>query len=305
MSTEFRVTSPANIEGFYWWCANGASTAAKKFQLYALTTPTNGSIVTGTPVTSGVMTQNAWNFVPLPAPVALTVGQRYRAVIFFAGGSNWYSATGSGWPTDLTQGLLLAPSTTNALGNIQSGFRVSAGDIDLPGGSAGSNYWLDVLVRDATRVVDLGPASADDSATALTSSKSFALGRASEIGTSLVVRATRLKIIGTAATEDISGALAASRRYQAPTAAEEAAGHPVLARKTIRLGVAGELARAGRTTGAPGLRLLRTANTTDAASAVVRVRRRPADSLQSGTTGPLLAAGTQGPTLTATSTTGG
>ncbi len=305
LSTEFEVTGPAKLEAFIWWCANGANTAAKTFQLYALTSQSTGNAVPGTLVTSGTLTQNTWNQVNLDAPVPLTVGQRYRAVVFFAGGSNWYSATSNGWLTGIVQGPLSAMSNAAALGNIQSGFRVSAGTIDVSNGSVGSNYWLDLLVRDATPVVNLGAAQAKDTATPLAVRKAVPLGTAVEVNAARPQRTSKSRVAGAAATEDTARGLVAAHRYSLAPAAEEATGRPARPQKTILLRTAHEGVRAGAAVGAPGLRLLPTTGTVDRAGSVTVTRRRPADVLRPSVTGPVLTSSTSGPSLTASSTTGG
>lgn len=279
LSTEFEIISVAKIEGFYWWCANGADTTPKTFQVFSLTGAGTGTAVPGTLVDSGTLVQNTWNFVPLAIPVSLSVGQRYRAVVYFAGGSNWYAATGSGWTADLVNGLLSAPSTANATGNIQSGFRVATGAIDVPNSSGGSNYWVDLLVRDASLVVNLGVARTEDAATPLVRVKRFNLGVAAEMTVARAQLARKLKVMGTAATEDAARGLSWSHRYSVPRAVSQDAGRPLLAQKILHLGAAHETVSAGPVSAILGSR-----------------RLAPANVLRPGTTGP---------TLIATSTTGG
>ena len=147
LGSEFYCTSTAVLLGYYWWCATGADTSSKAFQLWSVTTGTTGSAVSGSAVSSGTLTTGTWNYTALATGVVLTSGQRYRASILGTSGANWYSSTSSGFPSDLVNGLLTCPSTTNATGGIQSGYTVSATQV-YPQFSVGSNYWIDVLVSD-------------------------------------------------------------------------------------------------------------------------------------------------------------
>ena len=93
LGVEFHVTaSGCLLNGYWWWCATGADTAAKSFRLYTVTTSTTGSLIANTSVTSGTLTAGAWNYVALsPSPVALTSGTHYRVSVYGNPGVNWYS----------------------------------------------------------------------------------------------------------------------------------------------------------------------------------------------------------------------
>lgn len=147
MGVEFYVTSNANLTGYWWWCATGGSTAPQVHQLWQVATGTTGSAVGGTTVVSGIRTPGQWNFTALSPPVALTPNQRYRASVTDSSGTNWYSATASGFPADVVNGLLTAPSTANATGGIQMGYVISSVPT-YPELTTGGNYWMDVQVSD-------------------------------------------------------------------------------------------------------------------------------------------------------------
>jgi hypothetical protein len=148
LGVEFYTTAAVDLTGYWWWCTPGADTTAKSFELWQIVSAFVGTPIAGTAATSGTLTQNAWNWVPLASSVALTVGQRYRAGCFGAGGVNWYGATHNGWPADLVNGPLTAPSTADATNNAQSPYKQAA-SISFPVDTGGSNYWLDVQVVDA------------------------------------------------------------------------------------------------------------------------------------------------------------
>jgi hypothetical protein len=116
---EFEVTAGGCwLEG-YWWRAGGA-TAAQKFCLYCVTGGTSGgtgsktgTVVTGSVVTSGTLTANAWNYVPLASPLPLAIGTAYVAatgytiVAPFANQSNVFNSAGTD-PNGITNGPLFA-----------------------------------------------------------------------------------------------------------------------------------------------------------------------------------------------------
>lgn len=148
MGVEFYVTADANLTGFWWWCAPGADTSVKTHQCWQVATGTTGTAVPGTQVNTGTLTQGQWNFTALSPPVPLTPNQRYRASITdLSSGHNWYSATPDGYPADVVDGPLTAPSTVNATGGIQVGYVISSTPT-YPELTTGANYWVDVQVSD-------------------------------------------------------------------------------------------------------------------------------------------------------------
>jgi len=72
------------LNGYYHWVPPGGDTAARKFCLWQLTDTTHSVsqvLVPGTTVTSGTLTVNAWNFVPLASPVGLSGSVPYVACV--------------------------------------------------------------------------------------------------------------------------------------------------------------------------------------------------------------------------------
>lgn len=184
MGVEFYVTSAANLTGYWWWCATGASTAPQVHQLWQVATGTTGTAVSGTTVTSGTRTQGQWNFTALSPAVGLTPNQRYRASVTDSSGANWYSATASGFPADVVEGLLTAPSTVDATGGIQMGYVISTTPA-YPELTTGGNYWMDVQVSDPSGSTTATAATATVAATAYgaTAAVSVSAGTAAVTGT--------------------------------------------------------------------------------------------------------------------------
>ena len=71
----FGVTSNCWFEGYWWWvCPSGQSTSPQKFALWQVYGGGEGNVVPGSVVTSGPLTAGQWNYVPLPAPLQLSIG---------------------------------------------------------------------------------------------------------------------------------------------------------------------------------------------------------------------------------------
>lgn len=150
LGTEFYVTALVDFTGYWWWCTPGADTSAKTCGLWQVVTATTGTPVAGAGAVSGPLTQGAWNWIPAAAPVQLTENQRYRAGILGTSGTNWYGATPGAFPADIVHGPLTAPSTANAVGNVQGGYNQQS-VLAIPAFTNGSgpSYWLDVQVVDS------------------------------------------------------------------------------------------------------------------------------------------------------------
>ena len=69
------------FQGYYWWVPTGGDTGAQKFALWGITVnaATGNSLISGSVVTSGTLTANAWNYIALPTPVQLSIGAAYMA----------------------------------------------------------------------------------------------------------------------------------------------------------------------------------------------------------------------------------
>lgn len=165
----FCVTSNSWFDGYWWWvCPSGQSTAPQKFALWQLTGPGQGNLIPGSVVTSGPLTAGQWNYVPVPTPLQLSIGNlsglgaaMYEAATGFTGGfPDTSSQFGAGDPyaTGITSGPLFAYSDQGASApcqasatSFQGSFGVSGTDpsVNLPAqGSNSSNFWMDVQVSD-------------------------------------------------------------------------------------------------------------------------------------------------------------
>ena len=96
----FEVTSGGGwFDGYWWWvAASGQPTAAQKFALWQPYSLNNGALVPNSTVMSGQLTAGQWNYVPLPAPLALSPGIPYIAATGFTGsfpdGNGQYGSAG-------------------------------------------------------------------------------------------------------------------------------------------------------------------------------------------------------------------
>lgn len=163
----FCVTSACWFEGYWWWvCPSGQSTSPQKFALWQVYGGAEGNVVPGSVVTSGELTAGQWNFVPLPAPVPLSIGNKtgLGAAIYEAatGFNDSFPITtaqfGAGDPyaAGITNGPLFgysdqgasAPCPVSATA-FQGAFSVAGTDpsVDLPDqGSDSANFWIDLQV---------------------------------------------------------------------------------------------------------------------------------------------------------------
>ena len=90
----FCVTTNCWFEGYWWWvCPSGQSTSPQKFALWQVYGPGEGNLVPGSVVTSGTLTAGQWNYIPLPTPLQLSIGNItgtgaavYEAATGFTGG---------------------------------------------------------------------------------------------------------------------------------------------------------------------------------------------------------------------------
>lgn len=175
----FQATSGIVWLQGYWWYAGGAI-SPQKFALWCVTGGTTygggiaGSVVPGSTVTSGTLTANAWNYVPLPSPVPLSVGCPYVAATgltingAFAAVNNQFSSGGP-YGSGLASGALLAfgDSTAggtngNPWGGWPNGLFATGQGTDpaayMPrAGSNSANFGIDVQVSDAAPPGFTGP----------------------------------------------------------------------------------------------------------------------------------------------------
>ena len=161
------TTTNCWFEGYWWWvCATGQSTAPQKFALWQVHGPGQGSVVPGTVVTSETLTAGQWNYVPLPAPIQLSIGgvggagaAVYEAATGFTGSfpdTNSQFIAGGPYATGITSGPLFAysdngTSAGSPTGSFQGAFGVAGTDpsVNMPvQGSNSSNFWMDLQVSD-------------------------------------------------------------------------------------------------------------------------------------------------------------
>jgi hypothetical protein len=165
----FEVTSGGMwFSAYRWWVPSGGDTGAQKFALWCITTnaTTGNALVSGSVVTSGTLTANAWNVVPLPTPVQLSIGAAYMAATGWTavnGFPDTNNQFGSGDPysAGITNGPLFAYSSPGGGGTGPNlpviGQQGSFGDVSgatdpsvyMPDQSSNdANFGIDVVVSD-------------------------------------------------------------------------------------------------------------------------------------------------------------
>ena len=167
---KFCLTSTSWFEGYWWWvCPAGQSTSSQKFALWQVYGAGQGNVVPGSVVTSGNLTAGQWNYIPLPAPIPLSIGNVtgvgaavYEAATGFTGSfpdTNSQFGTGDPFASGITNGPLFAYSDQGASTpcpisptSAQGAFSAAGTDpsANMPDqGSNSSNFWMDVQVSDA------------------------------------------------------------------------------------------------------------------------------------------------------------
>jgi hypothetical protein len=151
------------FNAYRWWVPSGGDTGAQKFALWCITVDaaTGNSLISGSVVTSGTLTANAWNVVSLPVPVQLSIGCAYVAATGWTavnGFPDTNNQFGSGDPfsAGITNGPLFAYSSgTGTAGAPLMGSQGSFGDttgqtdpsVYMPIGSSNdANFGMDVVV---------------------------------------------------------------------------------------------------------------------------------------------------------------
>ena len=166
---QFCVTSNCWFEGYWWWvCPTGQPTSPQKFALWQVYGAGQGNVIPGSVVTSGTLTAGQWNYIPLPAPLQLSVGNVsgtgaavYEVATGFTGGfpdTSGQFGSGDAYASGITNGPLFgysdqgasAPSPTSSTA-FQGAFSTAGTDpsVNLPAqGSSSSNFWIDLQVSD-------------------------------------------------------------------------------------------------------------------------------------------------------------
>jgi hypothetical protein len=146
--------------GYWWWvCASGQTITPVKCALWSLLNGTSGRVIPGSVVTSGTLTVGAWNYIPLPIPVQIAIGDTLVAAIGVNGAypdtPNSFGA-GQTYAAGITQGPLRAfsaPSGTypSGWGNPQGCMSTGGNDpsTTIPLTASGTdNLWVGVQVSD-------------------------------------------------------------------------------------------------------------------------------------------------------------
>lgn len=160
------------FQGYWVWINGQGVTTPVKCALWSATSLNTGVVVPGSVVTSGTMTLNAWNYVPLPTPIQLapgydpnqsSMGSAYVAAVGINGpfsDTNSYWNSGDTAPNGIVNGPLVAYSgktgTKPAPYTLQQGVFTTAGSdpsVTMPngadsGGDGASNFWVDVQISD-------------------------------------------------------------------------------------------------------------------------------------------------------------
>ena len=155
------------LNGYYWWVPPGGDTGAQKFCLWnRYGTGSTQVLVPDSTVTSGTLTANSFNYIPLATPIQLAPGE------LFVAATGWTSVNGFpitnnqfGATQPYAAGIVNGPLTgwsdvggsNTFTGNSanwglnQGCFSVASNDptVQMPNaGSNSSNFWIDVLLSD-------------------------------------------------------------------------------------------------------------------------------------------------------------
>jgi hypothetical protein len=163
----FKVTQPGLfLTGWWWWVADSTQyTGAQDFALWTVASSSTGTYVANSKVTSGTFTVGAWNFVAAAAPIPLTSGVDYRAVMganghgsgknTYSSISNYFNAGGNPGQNGIINGPLVGFSSQFGTSNQvpfnepQMGFTSGATDVTATFGITdfGETYWgLDIQI---------------------------------------------------------------------------------------------------------------------------------------------------------------
>ena len=149
------------FQGYWWWvCTSGGQpTGPTKCALWSQSGGATGTVIPGTVVTSGGLSAG-WNYVPIPTPVPLSIGDTLIAAIGCNGNfpdtTNWWATTS---PNGVTNGPLHAwgPVDTgyysggkgSPWSSAQGCFSVANSDpsLAMPVTASGTdNFWVDVQI---------------------------------------------------------------------------------------------------------------------------------------------------------------
>ena len=165
----FFVTGEAWFEGYWWWvCASGQSTSPVKCALWQAFAGYAATLVPDSVVMSGDLTAGQWNWIPLAAPLPLSIGAsgptagaaEYVAAIGCNGSfpvTNNSFGMGEIYGAGIRSGPLSAFSAQS--GTLPSPFGVDQGTFSAAGSdpavtpplgsdSTHDNFWVDLQITD-------------------------------------------------------------------------------------------------------------------------------------------------------------
>ena len=152
------------FEGYWWWvCNTGQATAAQKFALWAVYADGTGAVVPSATIISGALTAGQWNYIPLAAPLPLSIGACYIACTGFTGSfpvTNNQFGSGEPYASGIVSGPLSAFSDLSGtspapFGIPQGVFGIDSADpaVTMPAQTSSSgNFWMDLQVDDTAPV---------------------------------------------------------------------------------------------------------------------------------------------------------
>lgn len=144
LGVEFQVTTAGTLTAVWFYSASGAVLLPSTIALYGVAGPT---LIHSESASWSGAAGSGWVRAPFTSPPALSTGTRYKAVVFSAAGSNWYSAIGHYWDTGagqngISNGPLSAYSASGST-NGQDSFH-NAGTLSYPDSAFNNtNYLVD------------------------------------------------------------------------------------------------------------------------------------------------------------------
>lgn len=242
LGTEFYVTSAAWLTAIRWYRGT-VNVTPDNLRLYQVDSASAGTMLAE--VTSPAAVGAGWQVSEVD-PVELTPHQRYKVVAHVP---DDYTPTGGYWTTGgpgeggITNGILVAPDTSQAAGGGQGTFKYGA--IAFPDGTfGGGNYWVDVVIDDVNpggevRVV-LDLAVETDTAHAGTSAHVVPLALATETDTAQPGAIVRVVPLQLAIETDAVHPATASKVVVLNQAVELDSAHSVSPKKVVPLALAVE-----------------------------------------------------------------
>jgi hypothetical protein len=150
------------LEGYYWWVPADGDIGAQKFALWQLGDSTHYALISAATVTSDTLTAGQWTYVPLAAPLQLSIGAVYVACTGWSAEHGFpvtdnQFGVGDSHSGGITSGPLTAFSAQSGTrpapigGMTQGVFSVSSTDPTVAPpeqGASATNFWMDVKVSD-------------------------------------------------------------------------------------------------------------------------------------------------------------